>query len=357
MLHEELGDFDIPHRTKIHNRVLETWDEHLNRLQDEMAGSMGKISFTTDMWSDLNLTPYMAVTAHWIEAKEVQTSSGLQQVLELRADLINFHRVPGHHSGAHLAHTFKFITDRIGITHKIGWITLDNASNNDTLMGALEEKLKSEFSHLRFNSVENRIRCFPHVVNLACKAVINAITSIDFAAPNLWDIEGSVSDDECTFAEAIVRDPISNVRTLVRMDLQLLCDVNTKWSSTLRMIEHALILREAIDKFLKINDFKELHKFQLKMAEWNTLDAFKSILQISHAFQQKLSVEKTPTLGNALPCFEAMARSWEALKSTQSKYASIINEGLNKLKTYCLYTKTVPAYILAMIINPALKLD
>jgi hypothetical protein len=44
---------------------------------------MGKISFTTDMWSDLNLTPYMAVTAHWIEAKEVQTSSGLQQVLEL----------------------------------------------------------------------------------------------------------------------------------------------------------------------------------------------------------------------------------------------------------------------------------
>jgi hypothetical protein len=47
MLHEELGDFDIPHRTKIHNRVLETWDEHLNRLQDEMAVSTVKVYQST----------------------------------------------------------------------------------------------------------------------------------------------------------------------------------------------------------------------------------------------------------------------------------------------------------------------
>lgn len=152
---------------------------------------------------------------------------------------------------------------------------------------------------------------------------------------------------------------------------------------------------QVIDKFLKINDFKELHKYQLKTAEWEVLDAFKSILQVKncdhlisfwltflqipHAFQQKLSAEKTPTLGNALPCFEAMARSWEALKSKQSKYASIISEGLDKLETYRLYTEEVPAYTLAMstcslyshspamliylficlfqVINPALKLD
>lgn len=73
------------------------------------------------MWSDPNLASYMAVTAHWIEAKEIQTNSGLQRVLELRADLIGFHRVPGHHTGTHLAHIFKFITDRLEITHKV-WI-------------------------------------------------------------------------------------------------------------------------------------------------------------------------------------------------------------------------------------------
>lgn len=37
MLRAELKDSDIPHRTKIRKRIIETWDEHLNTLQREMA--------------------------------------------------------------------------------------------------------------------------------------------------------------------------------------------------------------------------------------------------------------------------------------------------------------------------------
>lgn len=81
--------------------------------------AMGKISTTMDMWSDPNLNPFMAVTAHWIQAKTIQTPDGPQHILTLRADLIGFHRVPGRHDGEHLAHAFIFITDRIGITHKV----------------------------------------------------------------------------------------------------------------------------------------------------------------------------------------------------------------------------------------------
>ena len=71
------------------------------------------------MWSDPNLTPFIAVMAHWIEAKEVQTSSSVQHILELQANLIAFHCVPGHYTGTHLAHTFKFATDQLGIIHKV----------------------------------------------------------------------------------------------------------------------------------------------------------------------------------------------------------------------------------------------
>ncbi|KAH9950785.1 hypothetical protein B0H21DRAFT_679919, partial [Amylocystis lapponica] len=62
----ELKDSDIPHRTTIHNRVLQVMDEHLNQLEEEMAKALGKVSFTMDLWSDPNLVPFMAVTAHWI---------------------------------------------------------------------------------------------------------------------------------------------------------------------------------------------------------------------------------------------------------------------------------------------------
>ncbi len=39
---------------------------------------------------------------------------------------------------------------------------------------------------------------------------------------------------------------------------------------------------QVIDKFLKINDLKELHKYQLKTAEWKVLNAFKLILQVKN---------------------------------------------------------------------------
>jgi hypothetical protein len=65
---------------------------------------MGKISFTMDMWSDPNREPFMVVTAHWIKTKVQTTMAGSQYSLNLRADLIGFMHVPGHHTGEHLAH-------------------------------------------------------------------------------------------------------------------------------------------------------------------------------------------------------------------------------------------------------------
>jgi hypothetical protein len=80
---------------------------------------MGKVSFTTDAWSDPNQTSFMAVTAHWIQAIEEETPTGLKKTLQLRADLIGFHKLPGRHVGEHLAHCFLFITDRIEVTSKV----------------------------------------------------------------------------------------------------------------------------------------------------------------------------------------------------------------------------------------------
>lgn len=88
-------------------------------LFNYLQKSMGKISFTTDVWSDPNMTSFMAVTAHWIEGTDVKTMTGVQKRLELRTDLVGFLRVPGKHTGKHLAHCFLFITDRLGITQKV----------------------------------------------------------------------------------------------------------------------------------------------------------------------------------------------------------------------------------------------
>ena len=74
---------------------------------------------TMDMWSDPNLSPFMAVTAHWIEAIPIQTSAGRQFKLNLRSDLFAFLSVPGRHTGDHLAGTFWHVLECLGIAKKV----------------------------------------------------------------------------------------------------------------------------------------------------------------------------------------------------------------------------------------------
>ncbi|KAF7358762.1 HAT family dimerization domain-containing protein [Mycena sanguinolenta] len=291
MLRSELKDSDIPHRTKIRQRVMEIWDEHLDKLESEMA----------------------------------------------------------------LAVSFK--------SFQLGWVTLDNASNNDTFMTWLEIELQKR--KIPFRKLHRRIRCFPHIVNLAVKAVLSAITNMDFAAPEAEDFVPNPTAPQ-TVLDAIARDPIATVRTTIRAsslrrqyfsevlkalqkkDLQLLRDVDTRWSSTLIMIERAILLREAIDKFLSDNQFQDLHKYKLNDKEWEALAVFKRILAVPHAFQQLLSAEGTPTLGDALPSFEAMISRWEEQKYQYPETAHIVQQGIDKLKAYRQRVEDVPAYILSM---------
>ncbi|KAF8868234.1 hypothetical protein CPB84DRAFT_1697018, partial [Gymnopilus junonius] len=93
LLKSDLKDSDIPHRTMIHNHVKEVYDEYLTHLEVDIK---------------------------------------------------------------HLAHVFLYVLDRISITSKIGWITVDNASNNDTFMATLEDELR--LRNIPFNRVNNRIR-------------------------------------------------------------------------------------------------------------------------------------------------------------------------------------------------------
>ncbi|KAJ7922560.1 hypothetical protein B0H13DRAFT_1982940 [Mycena leptocephala] len=126
-----------------------------------------------------------------------------------------------------------------------------------------------------FCKLKQRIRCFPHIVNLACKAILGAITDMDFAAPEADDFVPPLNPAD-NFLAAVEGDPVATIRTTVRVirvsslrhqyfseilkalqqkDLQLLRDVDTRWSSTLLMIDRAILLREAIDKFLSDPQF------------------------------------------------------------------------------------------------------
>jgi hypothetical protein len=133
-----------------------------------LQASVGKVSFTSDLWSDRQRRSYMCITAHWI-ARSKRSHS-----LELKSALIAFHHVSGTHDGVNLARTMLKLLDRAGIASKVchlilifkyvnmsslpfktGCFTLDNASNNATGMRELERLLINR--GIDFDEDDNRV--------------------------------------------------------------------------------------------------------------------------------------------------------------------------------------------------------
>ncbi len=64
------------------------------------------------------------------------------------------------------------------------------------------------------------LSCFPHIVNLACKAVLSAMTSLEHAQPSAQEyVPPSQSNSDSAamgILDAILRDPIATLRSLIR---------------------------------------------------------------------------------------------------------------------------------------------
>jgi hypothetical protein len=73
--------------------------------------SVGKISYTADLWSDSNLRSYLAMTAHWVARHE--------NALQMKSSLIAFQRVWGKHTGKNLSKVVFDMMERVGVTSKV----------------------------------------------------------------------------------------------------------------------------------------------------------------------------------------------------------------------------------------------
>ena len=81
----------------------------------------GKVSFTTDIWSDDAYHTYIAIPAHWIA---IEGGS-----LKMRASLIAFHYFPASHTGEAITKTILELLDHAEVTSKVHIIQLCHVSH------------------------------------------------------------------------------------------------------------------------------------------------------------------------------------------------------------------------------------
>ncbi|CDO72222.1 hypothetical protein BN946_scf184970.g74 [Trametes cinnabarina] len=351
---EHLEDKDIPHRTKLRMLIRASFNVHRADVRIEMQNALGRISFTADLWTDPIMRAFMAVTAHYIIRAEGQH-------LVLKAHLIAFKHIEGHHDGASLARAFFTILEEEGVTWKVGSITMDSATSNDTKMEGLEAHFASR--KIAFDHNGNRVRCFPHSINRSVKAVLEAIKSdpIIVVIPGgasdpvrgIRDLVGSCrksGERRADLQRIIKQGNLGNLWGLNKLipELQLLRDCDTRWSSTFQMIACALTLYPAIKMFLNSDDHRDLAHLQLSSSQLRVLVDLHQVLQVPHAAQEVLSSSRTPTLSMALPSYELLITVWSAMKTTIPEMQQFIDAGIQRLEKYIRLARKTRIYALAM---------
>jgi len=81
-----------------------------------------------------------------------------------------FERFYGPHSGRNIAQASLGVLDMYEIDTKVGYVTTDNASNNDTALVEFGARLQERNIH--FDLITSLVRCFGHIINLVVKGFL-----------------------------------------------------------------------------------------------------------------------------------------------------------------------------------------
>ncbi|KAH9946449.1 hypothetical protein B0H21DRAFT_693676 [Amylocystis lapponica] len=221
---------------------------------------------------------------------------------------------------------------------------------------------------IAFSTEGNRVRCFPHVVNVGVQTGLKQLTAVKdnaIGAPRPKDEPLPRPGDPVKTARSLVaacrafgqrreefRKTIqegNSAKTFGEQPLpkaELLRDVDTHWSSMFLMIDRFLELCAAIQQFLaKQQTMSDV------MPEKHVLDVLKDIrdfLEIPHIVQEVLSAERTPTLCMVLPAYENLMTALENLRSRTPKLHHAISATLLKLRVYYTSARQSDTCIIAM---------
>ncbi len=124
------------------NRVAKTYRVRQQQLKEQLQQSRSLVHLTTDTWNSPNNKELQAITAHFVDDE-----GRLQKALLALPELDNGH------SGVGVARYVLRAINCYGFKERVGYITTDNATCNDTLCEELSKEL------VNWKTPERRLRC------------------------------------------------------------------------------------------------------------------------------------------------------------------------------------------------------
>jgi hypothetical protein len=106
--------------------VLNQFRIEKERIRLRLHSSRSKIHVSLDIWTLPNSIPILAIIAHYISEDN-----------KLESSLLALKEIEGSHEGDNIAPIIEAELAEWGIISKLGYLQMDNASNNDTMIKAL----------------------------------------------------------------------------------------------------------------------------------------------------------------------------------------------------------------------------
>ncbi|KAL5724555.1 hypothetical protein ACHQM5_007798 [Ranunculus cassubicifolius] len=299
--------FKPPCRSTMRSDVLQSFEDQKLLLKDILKKLPGKICFTSDLWTSSQRLGYMCITAHFVTSD-----------WKLHHRIISFPLLPSPHTGQAISDAFYFNLVSWGISDKVGTLTLDNASNNDSAVAQLKNSL---FGHHTLSRDLFQVRCNAHVLNLLVKAglkhVKNSILNIRESVLHVRSSQGKMEKFH------------DNCRTLGMKEKTLPLDVDTRWDSTYLMLNAAIPYQKVFDLFFCGSEFANIPTHM----DWKNAIVIRDFFKIFSASTKLFSGSNYVTssafcyqltkillhldLYSKEPCFKPI---YEAMKKKFDKY-------------------------------------
>ena len=345
-------------------------------VRRRVQSAISDIHLAVDIWTSPNGYLFLAVCCYFV----TKEGNRLKCLLALRE--------VGGHSGEEQWTVLLQVLDEYGIIQKIGTITGDNSSTNDTLCRAASEYL-NEHLGIMWNPEEQRIRCQGHTINLVAKAFLfnkaqqSSLESKELGEEDREDPDNEDDEDnedrantntKMTKEEALrqmgllgrLHNIVINTRTNPgrRKQFQSLAgrmipvDNATRWNSWYRMISTALSVESHIDSFIKANlHIKPLETNALTPREWQDLRTISYILEPFYQATMDTQGDKA-TLDQTLISMDILNEHLKrcAVKhKTNKELLRRMNRAIRKLKKYYAKIELSPLYFAAVVFQPNLR--
>jgi len=122
--------FTIVSRTTVVEDVIKSYENRRSALRETIRDSDSRVCFTADLWTSKQNLGYLCVTCHFINKD-----------WKLQKRIISFNLVASPHDGLTMFTALLKCLKDWHLEHKVFSITLDNAKNNNKMVGYLRTNL------------------------------------------------------------------------------------------------------------------------------------------------------------------------------------------------------------------------